>query len=68
MFGLDLSTVLFAIVVPLALFVVALIDMVKRQFHDGVTKIIWAFVVLFVPLLGPILYLVVGRKQGTITV
>ena len=45
----------------LALFVFALIDAIKRQM-DTTKKIIWILVILLVPIIGPIVYLVVGRK------
>lgn len=28
---------------------------------DGVKKVIWILIVLFLPVLGPLLYLIVGR-------
>ena len=51
--------IIFAIILPL----VAIIDILRSDFKDSVTKLIWVLVVLFFPFLGPIIYFVVGRNQ-----
>ena len=40
----------------------ALIDILKSDF-SGSNKIIWLLVVIFLPLIGIILYFAIGRKQ-----
>jgi len=47
-----------AVILPL----IALIDLLRSHFvnHD---KLVWTIVVLFVPVIGPILYFTLGRKQ-----
>jgi hypothetical protein len=50
-------------VLPGILWLWAIIDLVKRNFSDSATKIIWALVVIFIPFVGSILYLVVGRSR-----
>ena len=47
-----------AVILPL----IALIDLLRSHFvnHD---KLVWTIVVLFVPVIGPILYFKLGRKQ-----
>ncbi len=42
--------------------VIALIDILKNEF-EGDNKIIWVLVVLFLWLIGAILYYFIGRKQ-----
>lgn len=42
--------------------IVALIDILKSEF-SGNNKIIWMLVVLFINLLGKVLYFIIGRKQ-----
>jgi hypothetical protein len=42
---------------------IAVIDLVGREFQ-GTDKVFWVLVVLFLPLLGSILYFVVGRERG----
>ena len=41
----------------------ALIDCLKSDFSDSSTKLIWILVIIFVPIIGSILYLVIGRGQ-----
>ena len=42
--------------------IIALIDILKSKFN-GNDKIVWILVVLFLNLLGAILYFAIGRKQ-----
>lgn len=41
---------------------IALIDILKNNFLDN-NKIVWVLVVLFLPLIGAILYYFIGTKQ-----
>ncbi len=54
------------LLVPLALFIWALVDILKSEFKDANNKIIWLIVVLVLPLVGAIIYLAVGRKQKAV--
>jgi len=47
----------------LVYFLIAAIDILKNRFVSDIEKLIWILVVIFVPLIGPTLYLVIGRKQ-----
>ncbi len=49
-------------VIELGLMVVALIDLLRRERTKG-PKWVWLLVVLFVGLIGPIVYLVFGRED-----
>ncbi|MDO9593586.1 MAG: PLD nuclease N-terminal domain-containing protein [Lutibacter sp.] len=42
--------------------IIALIDILKSKFN-GNDKIVWVLVVLFLNLIGAILYFTIGRKQ-----
>jgi len=42
--------------------IIALIDILKSKFN-GNDKIVWILVVLFLNLIGAILYFTIGRKQ-----
>lgn len=42
--------------------IIALIDILKSEFK-GNDKIVWLLVVLFMNLLGALLYFIIGRKQ-----
>ena len=68
MFGLggtEVSIILVIFLVsllPAALTILALIDVLKNEF-SGSNKVIWALVVLFLAPLGCVLYYFIGRKQ-----
>ena len=49
-------------VVQLILIAVALFDLINRQATRG-PKWVWVLVILFVNLIGPIIYLVIGREE-----
>ena len=54
----------FAIVLcMLILFLFTVIDILKNRFESATDKLIWVIVVALIPLIGPILYLFIGRKQ-----
>ena len=42
--------------------IIALIDILKSKF-EGNNKIVWVIVVMFLNLIGAILYFTIGRKQ-----
>ena len=50
------------VVVQLILLVIALLDLLKREKTRG-PKWVWALVILFVNLLGPIIYFLFGRDN-----
>jgi len=41
----------------------AVIDILKSDFKDGATKLVWLLVVFFLPFLGFLLYVFIGRNQ-----
>jgi len=41
----------------------ALVDILRHQFKGNYEKLIWVLVVLFLPILGSILYFVIGRSH-----
>lgn len=45
--------------------IVALVDVVRREFKDPNEKLIWVLVVALAHGIGGIIYLVAGRKKGT---
>ena len=49
---------LFAFILP----IIALVDILSNKF-EGNNKLIWVLVVIFVNLLGAILYFAIGRQQ-----
>lgn len=68
MFGVNsyevimLFGILIAFVIPLALLVWALVDLLKNPYLRDVDRLIWALVIIFVGVIGPILYLTIGRN------
>lgn len=56
------ETILFVIIFVILLPLAALISVLSNQFR-GNDKIIWVLVVLLVPVLGSILYFLIGRKN-----
>jgi hypothetical protein len=50
----------------LGLLVFALIDVVRRPKVRGNNKIVWILVIVLVNLIGPIIYLAIGRKEDVV--
>ena len=42
--------------------IIAFIDILRSDFQ-GNNKLIWLIVIIFVPIIGPIAYFFIGRKQ-----
>ena len=51
-------------IIQLLLLVIALIDLSKISQTNGGPKWVWALVIIFINILGPIVYFIFGRKQG----
>ncbi|GAB2543141.1 PLDc N-terminal domain-containing protein [Rufibacter soli] len=49
--------------IPALLWLWALVDVLTSTFANSIEKLIWLVAIVFVPVLGAILYLVLGRKQ-----
>ena len=50
------------LVLEMALLVVALVDAARRPHVRG-NRVVWILVIVFVSVIGPILYLTLGRKE-----
>ena len=61
MLGIAEAVILLSLLVGV-LWIIALIDILKSDFA-GNDKIIWLLVILLIPIIGPIIYFIVGRKQ-----
>ena len=60
---IELAMVLFLLgFVP---FIIAFIDILKNDF-EGSNKLIWLLAVIFVPVIGSIVYFVIGKKQRVV--
>ena len=53
---IHLIIVFIFILLPSIFWIIALIDILKSDFRDTNGKIIWALVVIFLPVIGSILY------------
>jgi len=51
------------IAIQVALMILALIDLFNREKVTEGNKIIWGLVIVLINFIGPILYLVIGRKE-----
>lgn len=49
-------------VIQVILTLSALIDWIKQE-HTRGPKIVWLFIILFISMLGPVLYFVIGKKK-----
>ena len=52
------------VIVQVVLMVVALVDLVRRERVRGGNKVIWGVVIVLVNIIGPIVYLLLGRQEG----
>jgi hypothetical protein len=51
------------VVIQLVLLVAALIDLIRIRSTNG-PKWVWALVIIFINIIGPILYFIFGRKSA----
>ena len=52
------------VVIQLALAVIALWDLLKPERRvRGDSKVVWGLIIIFIGMIGPILYLVAGRRE-----
>lgn len=58
---------LFVVVLPAVLWFVALVDILRSEF-TGSNKVIWILMVVLLPVVGFILYFIIGRKQRVLAV
>jgi hypothetical protein len=68
LFGLFFALVAGLIsLVAFVFWVAMLIHALTNRALVGVEKLVWVLVIIFLPLLGSIIYFFVGRKQGSLT-
>lgn len=61
----ELVAVSFLGCLPLILVIAALIDILRSNFRETNTKLIWVIIVIFVPVIGSLLYFILGGSQKT---
>ena len=61
--GVQELILLFLFLVPSILWVWALVDCLTGSFANSNDKLVWAIVIIFVPVIGWILYFAIGRQK-----
>ncbi len=51
------------VILQLILMIIALVDLSKREKVRGLPKWAWAIIIVIGELIGPIIYLIVGREE-----
>ena len=59
----ELIILLFILIIPFIIWLWAFIDVLKSDFKDSTMKLIWVLVIFFLPVLGCLLYFIIGRAQ-----
>lgn len=61
---LDINWALLAplLIIQFILIIVALVDLIKASETNG-PKWLWAVIIVFVNILGPVLYFIIGRRK-----
>lgn len=54
------------LILELSLIVVCLRDLIRRKEVRGGNKLVWALAIIFIQLIGPALYLFLGRKESPV--
>jgi hypothetical protein len=55
-----------AFIIQLALMVIALVDVVRRERVRGGNKVVWILVIVIINFIGPIIYLLFGRQEAPV--
>lgn len=66
--GLGGQEILFILIVLGVVFLlplIALVDVIRSDFRGSNDKLIWVIVILFLNVIGALLYLIIGRNQRT---
>lgn len=53
-------------IIQVALTVIALVDLVKRERVRGGNKVVWVLVIILINIIGPIIYLLAGREDSAV--
>ncbi|MBC3539456.1 PLD nuclease N-terminal domain-containing protein [Rufibacter sediminis] len=59
----ELLLLLLMVGIPGILWIWSLVDLLTSKFANSLEKLIWLIAIVFVPVLGAVLYLLIGRKQ-----
>ena len=60
-----LGLILPLIILQVVLLIAALVDLTRNDRHvRGDNKLIWALIIIFISLFGPLLYFLIGREES----
>jgi hypothetical protein len=62
---LNETLIILILLVPFFLMLIAILDLVKRNFSGTSDKVLWIFVIILIPVLGALLYFMIGRKSSS---
>ena len=51
------------VLIPFMLWCLVLVDIIRSDFKDNTTKIIWLLIIIFIPFVGVILYPLLSSNQ-----
>lgn len=55
--------IIFLVVLPVFLIIYCLTDIMRSDFKDSTTKLLWVIIVLVAPFIGSIIYIMLGKNQ-----
>lgn len=61
--GAELIVILFIVGSPIAIILLGLVDVLRSEFNPSQNKLIWVLVTILIPILGTLLYWIIGRSQ-----
>jgi hypothetical protein len=61
--AISLFLILPVIIISLALLIIAIVDLVKREYVRGGSKVLWALIIIFIGVIGPVVYILLGRQE-----
>lgn len=64
-FGLFIYAIIFGVFI---LWLWALVDIITSKFEDSLLQVVWLLVVFFLPFIGVILYLLIGKSMKKIEI
>jgi len=61
--GFEVLLLMVFFLLPAILWIIALVDVLKSNFGDSTNKLIWVIVIILFPIVGAIIYFLIGRNQ-----
>lgn len=61
--GPEFFMIFMIVIGPYLVNILALIDILRHEFEPHQNKLVWLLVTLFLPMIGGVLYFLIGRKS-----